>query len=150
MKLALQKIELRQASLRGISEESTLILINYFSQSETRIGEPGKSAQKRLNSVKPSNDHLPGPSLGMLPDKTVCCLQDNAPWGRILEPTKRKPITGPKPCISQSRCALSSGLDLIPGKPEGGTHAHNYLLHSSRPQDNLSITLPTFQNQRGD
>lgn len=79
VKLALQKIELRQASLRGISEESTLILINYFSQSETRIGEPGKSAQKRLNSVKPSNYHLPRPSLGMLPDKTVCCLQDKAP-----------------------------------------------------------------------
>lgn len=102
MKLALQKVELRQASLRDTWDECII---------SAKV-QPGlvnqEAAQKRLNSVKPSHDHLPGPSMGMLPDKTACCRQDNAPGGRILEPTKGKPIT------DQITVHISRGGELYP------------------------------------
>lgn len=125
MKLALQKAELRQASLRDIWEENEHECIISAKVKPGLVNQ--EEAQKRLNSVKPSNDHRPGPSMGMLPDKTVCCLQDNAPWGRILEPTKRKPITDQITLhISRVGELYPPGLCSIPRNHEGGRY--------SRPQ----------------
>lgn len=77
----------------------------------------------------------------------ACCLQDKTPWGRTLEPTKKKPVTDQLTLHDcEQVCSISRALFnfMRPWEKNSAPQSHNYLLDSRRPQDNFRITLPTF------